>query len=358
MYFIIFMNHKFTLCMKTLLSPISIAAGLIMLITSCTHTRLVHMNALRPAEITMPREVQKIIVVNRTKFDKKAKEIIEGVFTGELPGDDRKGVIEAIFAFQQNVTQTPRFKVEIAEEVLEGNSVMTNFPDPLSWEEVEKLCNKYEADVLIAAEVFDTDFIVTSGANSVKVSEGPIPRVQFYARGNGSATIGFRLYDPVEKIIVDEQLITERHHWEASGPGIINARSSLIGRAEAIKYVSRLVGGTYAYKISPMPVRVTRTFYSKHRKSPEIAIGARYGDVNQWAEALEAWERGLPHARRKQAGYLCYNIAIAHEVQGNLDSAIEWAQKSYVEYRDKRARDYVRRLRNRAAAEERLEEQL
>ena len=82
------------------------------------------------------------------------------------------------------------------------------------------------------------------------------------------------------------------------------------------------------------------------------------GDVNQWEEAIKTWEGGIANARRKQAGNLCYNIAIGHEVLGNLDTAIDWAQRSWVEYREKRGMDYVRRLRARQSAEAEVQEQL
>ena len=334
--------------------------AIISLNTSCVHTRSVSFNAMRPAEITMSPEIQKLLVVNRTKYDNKAKGIVEGVLTGEMPGDDRKGIEEALITFKENTTRTSRFEVEIAKDTLSGNSVMNDFPAPISWEIIEALCKKYDSDLLIAAELFDTDFRVTSRQANVSISDGPIPipKVQFHVMGDGKATIGFRIYDPVERIIVDQQLITRAHHWEASGSGLAAARAGIVGRSEGIKYVSGMVGGAYATKIAPMPVRVTRRFYGKRKRSSVIAIGGRYGDVNQWDKAIETWEGGLPNAKRKMRGFLSLNIAVGHEVLGDLDSAIEWAQKSHVESKNKLASDYVRRLRNRVAAEQVLDEQL
>ena len=43
----------------------------------------------------------------------------------------------------------------------------------------------------------------------------------------------------------------------------------------------------------------------------------------------------------------CYNMAIINEINGNLDKAIEWAQKSYEDYNDKLALQYLNILKNR-----------
>jgi hypothetical protein len=49
----------------------------------------------------------------------------------------------------------------------------------------------------------------------------------------------------------------------------------------------------------------------------------------------------------KIAGRACYNMAIISEINGDLDKALGWAQKSYEDYNDKLAIRYVRILENR-----------
>ena len=53
----------------------------------------------------------------------------------------------------------------------------------------------------------------------------------------------------------------------------------------------------------------------------------------------------------------CYNMAIINEINGELDEAISWAQKSYEDYNNKLALEYVRILRNRKAKAETLKRQ-
>jgi len=49
----------------------------------------------------------------------------------------------------------------------------------------------------------------------------------------------------------------------------------------------------------------------------------------------------------KIAGRACYNMAIINEINGNLDEALQWAQKSYEDYNDKMGIRYARILENR-----------
>ncbi len=51
-------------------------------------------------------------------------------------------------------------------------------------------------------------------------------------------------------------------------------------------------------------------------------------------------------------------MALACEVQGKLDLAIEWANKSYVEFGNKKGNYYSSLLRDRKADEARLDEQM
>lgn len=50
---------------------------------------------------------------------------------------------------------------------------------------------------------------------------------------------------------------------------------------------------------------------------------------------------------KKAAGRAAYNMAVAAEVNGNLDIALDWAQKSWTEYGNKRAREYIHTIKAR-----------
>ncbi len=259
---------------------------------------------------------------------------------------------------------SPRFQVKIANDILIGNSITGALPDPLDWSEIERLCVAYGAEAIVAIEIFDTDFIVTNGKRTVKKTiedkgvKKEVEVEEYYAEGVGNITIGIRLYDPKAKNIMDQQVIKKSNKWEATGTSIQDALSHLIIKTEAKKHVGAQAGMNYAYKIAPMPVWITRQFYAKSKKADEIPSGARYTDVNDWETAIRTWENGLTNCNDKEGGRICYNLAIAYEVMGDLVTARQWANRAYTEYGNKKARDYSSVIEYRMYEEEKVRQQM
>ncbi|GAA0189211.1 hypothetical protein GCM10009122_49140 [Fulvivirga kasyanovii] len=336
----------------------------VMLLGACSGTRIVTMNAMRPAEITFPSYANTIVIVDRSRFDKNAVNIVEGILTGEMPGEDKAGVQATITAFQNQLMASPRFQTKVASEQLTGNSITSAFPAPLPWPKVEQILSKYGGEVMVAIEMFDTDFVVTNGKRKVKkqIEQDGVKKEievdEFYAEGVGNLTIGFRVYDPKEKTIVDQQLISKSNTWQAAGKSAKDALAGLIAKSDATRYMGKMAGSDYAYKIAPMPIRISREFYSKSKKVPEIAAGSRMADVNDWQGAAKKWESGISRAGVKEAGYLCYNIAISYEVMGDLNTAKSWADRAYVDYGNKKAREYSATLNRRMYQEQRVQKQM
>lgn len=327
-------------------------------------TRYVYFNTIRPADINLPSHLKTLVLVDRSEFDKQGWNIVEGIFTGELPGEDRAAAQYTLQRFSEIMSRSPRYQTKLSSRVLKGNSLTNALPEPLPWPTVDQLCMEHAADALVAIEVFDSDFITTNGKRRVKktIDEKGVKKEievdEYWAEGVANLTIGFRIYDPKNRTIADQQVFTRTNRWQTTGTSLQDAISKLIQKAEATRYMGGLAGEAYAYKIAPLPVRVSRVFYSKSSKVTQVSLGARQGDVSDWEGAIRTWKSGLPIANRKDGGKLCHNIAVAFEVLGELDSAQAWAQKSFIEYGNKRSREYYSILQQRKWDEERLKQQM
>lgn len=329
------------------------------MISSCGMRR-VFIRTTQPALITVPQHVQHILILDRSVPQDKEKEVLGAILSLDLPGDRKNAVQEALFGLRDQLSSTDRFETIKATEMYAGSNISTAFPDPLPWEEIEGLCNKYDTDAVIALEVFSNKFLVTKGQRMVKKEVGgaTIPFPQFYANGVATADVGFRMYDPEIKDIVDQHLFTQNGNWEASASNPADALNVLINKSQALKEVSYNAGYQYGTRISPIPITITRSFYDRPKKNNAMARGARLFDTRQWQEAAETWENGISTAKRKVAGRLAYNIAVAHEVLGNIDEAIKWTRTSYVEFGNKEAKEYSDLLYRRKRELEILDEQL
>ena len=170
--------------------------------------------------------------------------------------------------------------------------------------------------------------------------------------------MGIRTYYNTNKTIVDEQMVDKSNSWEGNGSTPLDALGLLISKSNANKYLAEMVGEDYAYKISPLPIRLSRSFYGKAKHATEVATGARFADVAQWEQAIEEWKKGVEKAETKEAGKLAYNIAVGYEVLGEYGASLTWAQNSYTKYGNKSGRDYVRILQSRIDEENLLKQQM
>lgn len=338
--------------------------GLTVCFFQCSGTRTVAINTMRPADISVDPKIQSLVLVDRTEFDQGAVNILEGILTGEFPEEDKAATQALLVALQSQLGASNRFTTRIARERMDGNSLTTAFPEKLSWGEVRVLMSNYNADAVVAVEIFDTDFIVTEGKRKATRTieengeEREVEVDEFYANGVDNLKIGIRFYDPVNRRIIDEELFRRTGTWEASAFSKAEAIAKLISKTDASRNISQALGSDYAFRIAPMPVRLTRSFKGKSKKAPALEQGARYADVGDWTEAARIWENGLNSSPTKEAGYMAYNIAIAHEVLGNLDKAIKWAQRSYTQYGNKVGRSYVTLLNNKKRDEELVDKQM
>ncbi len=342
-----------------------ILIGFLFFASNCsTGQRSVSINTIRPADITIPAEVQTILIVNRTKFDKKAANIIEGLLTGELPNEDKAAVQGLTNALKAELLNSPRFVVKLATEELSGNSLTSAFPEPLAWNQITELCTKYEADAILAIEIFDSDFIITNGVRKKKatVREGNTTKEievdEYYATGIDNIKMGVRLYEPATSQILDQQIFNKRGTWEAAAASKAQALLSLTQKAEANQQLSAKIGADYAYRISPMNVLITRQFRGKSKKTPELERGSRLADIGKWEEAIEIWKSGLTTEHEKDAGYLSYNIAVAYEILGEMELTKKWASDSYTTYGNKDAKTYLDLINWRLQDEQRANQQL
>jgi len=348
--------------MKTLVKVWALA----LILGSCGGAKEVQIQTLRPADITVAPVIQTLLLVDRTHVDRNDWLAIgEGILTGELPYEDRAAAQEALNALKNKLQESPRFQIKIARERLKGNSLSSAFPDPLPWDEQRRLLQRYQADALISIEIMDSDFIITRGKR--KVTEEiernnqtvEVERDEFYAEGVANIKMGFRLYYPGNRQIIDQQLINETRTWQSAARSKAEAAAQLISKSRATQVLCAQAGTDYAFKLAPLPIALKRTFYTKSKKSVALEQGARMAEVDDWTNAISTWKKGIENAvEPKDQGRMALNIAVGYEVLGQFENARAWAQKAYVQYGNKQAKGYLDRLMHRIEQENRVEVQM
>jgi len=79
---------------------------------------------------------------------------------------------------------------------------------------------------------------------------------------------------------------------------------------------------------------------------------------DQWDEAAGLWEQVLNDPDPKIAGRAAYNLAVFREIEGDMDGAIEYADKATALFPNGTTRSYRGVLQDRVYALQKLDEQL
>jgi tetratricopeptide (TPR) repeat protein len=139
----------------------------------------------------------------------------------------------------------------------------------------------------------------------------------------------------------------------SSRQGAINGLSS---DQRAINALGRRIGLDYGRRIAPSWVWENRTYYvDKHDLLKEAKFMVRN---DQWDDAAGLWEQVLNDPDPKIAGRAAYNLAVFREIEGDMDGAIEYADKAAALYPNGATRSYRGVLQQRVYDLQKLDEQL
>ncbi len=331
--------------MKKYYVILSIAIAL----ASCK-TQQLYLNVVEPAPVTLPPYIKSVGVINRSipTDETKALDVIDKALSLEGVDLDRDGAMESIKGLSDELLNNTRFnEVKTLSDIDFRTSALSGFPTPLTWEIVSQICQETKTDALFALEKFDTDTHLNYSTRKVDIKTplGSIPGIEHQANMETLIKTGWRIYDPASKMILDEYIYNESVVFSGRGINPLLAVSALVGRKDAVNQVSNKAGHGYALRIIPYQLRVMRDYFVKGTNNFKVA--RRKAQVGKWDDAGLLWEKETANTSSKIAGRACYNMAIINEINGDLNSALKWAQKSYEDYNNKLAIRYVRILENR-----------
>jgi len=324
---------------------------LFLLLGACT--RNTTLRVLQPAQMTLPEHITTVAIVDRSKPSNGWSNFLEGLFTGEEIGQDRRSRQTAVDGLTNALTRTPRFQVKTTGIELTSSKAGARMPPALDWSEIDKICRDYNTNAVVTIESFDSDNSRSARAYSEtkKDKTGKKYTVTSYrSQQRTGVRIGWRLYDPKTKIVVDEYVTEDYLERNGSGTTERAALNNLPSQLDVTRDVAYNVGIEYGARIAPIYVNISRAYYHKAKGFKDhMKKAARHLEDRNIEQATILWKRVIATAgdNRKAAGRAAYNMAVASEVSGNLTLALEWAQKSYNDFGNKRAREYINIIKAR-----------
>jgi Family of unknown function (DUF6340) len=327
---------------------------------ACNPTSEMTLSVKKPAPVSIPANIKTVAIVDRSEASNETKTLdaIHKALSLETNDLQIAGAQASLQGLSDELLKNDRFTEVKQLKNLKLYSFGSGiFPTALSWDSVAKICSETNTDALFSLELFDAASKLGYGVNPVNINAGliSIPAIQQNVAMSTNLKTGWRIYDPSSRTILDEYVLGSNIQLEGSGINPAVAASGLIGRKEAVKDAGNKAGAAYASRILPYWIRVSREYFV--RGDDNFKTAQRKAQSGNWDGAAEIWKAETTSKNTTLAGRACYNMAIISEINGDLDGAIKWTQKSYEDYRINLALQYLNKLQYRKTQEDLLKTQ-
>lgn len=138
-------------------------------------------------------------------------------------------------------------------------------------------------------------------------------------------TIAFREENP--KIIYKQK--DHLYYGNSVNPEFFGSNDN---HNELLKNTSIFLGKGFGTELIPSWKKEERTYFRSKNKNMQMA--EKYFQSNDWLNAAEYYKIETRNKSRKIAAKAKYNMALASEMEGNLDAASDWLSLSFSSYKN------------------------
>lgn len=312
-----------------------LAMGLLLL-GACTTKRL-SVQVLKPAETSLPRDVKRIGVVDRSFLAGAAPAVYEnGYLNKRFPDVPRIGGQKTVEGFLVELGGFNRFKTILLQTTEKRDSVLQTVPK-VSDALLQQWAADSALDALVSLESYqvrmNTDGNVFSSiyydAAGVPYT---VPRIQ--GRRSIKVIAFWRIYNLRNHTIANERTLETELVFSSNGYSPDEAYRNLPERIGSVENTSQVAGIKYAKTLIPYWQNTERMIYVGQTNAWLDAADS--ADVGAWESAAEQWKKLMDKSPfpiiKRQA---VFNLFTAYEVLGNFDEAERWAKLGQRKYKSR-----------------------
>lgn len=298
-------------------TPFLMILTLYLTLSSCVQYKFISIQTLKPSELSIPKDfIQPVIVAG---IYRGVQGVPESLAQAAL---DSLAAMEACTVLAESLSESPWFQdvnLPVKQHYRDDSSHLIL---PYTWEKVETMAEVENADLLISLEYIK----ITPKTDGYSFWDGALQSYYGYLSMNIYAY--WRIYNLYNKKVVAEYLYCDTLIWEQTDFYKVRMGDQLPGFFSAAAFCGYEVGKEYAKKIAPSWMDDQRLFFTKGPKQMEKAEAFVY--ENQWIDAAAQWQIILqnPKKRSRDAARAAFNMALANEMLGKFDIALEWLKES------------------------------
>lgn len=181
--------------------------------------------------------------------------------------------------------------------------------------ELNEIADTTRADLLLSLDHFHTRNSITR-TNKSEFQNATVEISAFWtAYDLNKREISFHLYkvDTIE--------------WNILSSYAINNNQHLPSREEALLIAAEAAGEGFAHYLCPSYTTVRRMYYRSGHVIMRMA--QPFVEQNRWLDAAKIWKSQLNNPNKNIVAKCKFNLAVACEMEGDLDAALEWVVDSY-----------------------------
>ncbi|MEI7501922.1 MAG: DUF6340 family protein [Paludibacter sp.] len=291
-------------------------------LSSCTNLLYTSLDVLRPAKVAFAPEAKNLLIVNNTVV--QPPEI--GHITQLLHESPRNILLQtdslSIFCLGA-LTEELNGKNFFSSVLLipESKNEKGNFNQisRLSTDIVHDLCFSQQADAILSLDKIKVDddlseFYLTETGTFLSTLE-----VKYET--------SWSIYYPNKPEIATIQF-KDTVYWESESYFRKKGMSELPNREDALVDGALNVGQKSVNRFVPYWEKADRYFFNSHNKLMKKGMDSVY--VKNWKSAIEYWELAIKKTKSTLTkAHATNNIAIAYEILGDIDKALDYATQSY-----------------------------
>ncbi|MFV0378731.1 MAG: DUF6340 family protein [Mangrovibacterium sp.] len=324
---------------------------LMLLLASCSQPyRLLTIETSRPSTHLLPTDIQSLTLVNRGitgEFQNFNKDSLQQYFYDK--GFKVNSVVldslaadTTLKALGELLFESGRYDVVIPEERnLNREQKFYQVPESLDWDEVASICQDFNTDALMVIERYFNKIMT-----DYHVYISPEGKPQFVSASIDSKyNMVIKVYDPSKKSIVRQIVVDDTISWSNDDYTTEGLFRTLPSIKEALIQTGIQTALDADNQISPAWVKENRLFFVL-AEGDESRIRT-WANNNEWQNADDYWQKFAGSQKPSEKSKAEFNLALAAEMLGDIDSAIEWANKSLKTRYMNQTNNYLLRLKQR-----------
>jgi hypothetical protein len=322
-------------------------------LSSCVSTKQLTIKTIEPSPVDFSSQITRIGIVNNSKssFVKSYSTKLEQLIVMEEKWLSDKGTEAALTGLFDELAQDKRFdEVRILENLDEDVKDFGRRPSNSTWRSIAKTCQENGVDAIFALASHDTHTEFSLKKTKIDQLDMMRERTKISGQEITLETLienGWRIYDPKNRVLIDEFTSNDQIVSSAKGLSPVDALQAIDNRRESLLNQSKNSGSAYGQRMLPQKRDVQRNYYVLGSRNLTLADDKIQEGAYQ--EAVKLLEDEIANGKPRMVGRACHNLAVLNEFNGNINAAMNWANKSYEIIRKDATLVYISELERRKA---------